>query len=74
MNILHGYKLVRLPYLLTLRSGSSGLRSGSNGGLRIGSRETLEVTNWHYARVVHNVNYIIQRITKNSSGRFVFIL
>ena len=52
-----------------LRSGSSGLRSGSIGGLRTGSRETLEVTNWCYAWVVHNVNYIIRRITKNSSDR-----
>ena len=32
-----------------LRSSSSGLRSGSIGGLRTGSRETLEVTNWCYA-------------------------
>ena len=54
-----------------LRSGcgSSGLRSGLIGGLRAGSRKTLEVTNWCYARVVHNVNYIIQRITKNSFDR-----
>ena len=47
----------------------SGLRSESIGGLRTGSRETLEVTNWCHARVAHNVNYIIQRITKNSSDR-----
>ena len=54
-----------------LRSGcgASGLRSESIGGLRTGSRETLEVTNWCYARVAHNGNYIIQRIIKNSSDR-----
>ena len=54
-----------------LRSGcdASGFRSESISGLRTGSRETLEVTNWCYARVAHNVNYTIQRITKNSSYR-----
>ena len=35
-----------------LRSGSSGLRNGSIGGLRTGSRESLEITNWCYARVM----------------------
>ena len=49
--------------------GASGLRRESIGGLRTESRETLKVTNWCYARVAHNINYTIQRITKKISDR-----